>query len=239
MKCFILFISFVIFPSLLFAESKNFNGSLSLHASQRFFDDDRLGHVNGFSEWGAIQFGIDLGLHEFILNWGKISSTLEPVIGFEFIRNSTTLYALDANGDYVLDANGDRMVSQDRLQYQFYTFSTGFRYKAWAPDFFWAIPYAEAYATARLGRVRKKTLAIDQQKMNTGVDFGGHFGGGAIFSFMFDRARKQEMSDNWELKDYGLMTFVHFLPAGLFKQGLGLVDNTGGWDLGLGLFVDW
>ncbi|MDB5038330.1 MAG: tRNA pseudouridine synthase [Bacteriovoracaceae bacterium] len=46
-------------------EAKDFTGSAAFSVSQRFFDDERLGHVNGFSPWGALQLDVSFGLYEF------------------------------------------------------------------------------------------------------------------------------------------------------------------------------
>ncbi len=221
------------FQSSTLQELYAFDGSASFVMSQRFFEDDRLAHVNGFSEWGAFQFDFTFGVYEFDIG-------LEPIIGLSYIQNSASLYALDDNGDYILDDKGERIESSvDNLSYEFYTASLGLRYKPWSPDFFIFIPYAEVQQTFRYGRVKKVTYALDQQKLNTGVDWGVELGGGIIISFMYDDRLRSNLKSEWDLKDFGLITSTRYLSSGYFRQGLGLIDSTGGWDFGLGLFLDW
>jgi tRNA pseudouridine38-40 synthase len=210
-----------------------FNGSASFTVNQRFFDDERLGEVNEFSQWGAIEFKAKFGLVELPFH-------LEPIIGFSFIKNSAPLYKLDDNGNYILDSDGRKIKSPlESLEYQFYTVVAGIRWKAWDPDFFWLIPYAEVGHDFRYGRVRKHTYAVDQQKLNTGFDLGLEFGGGLLISFFLDKKTQQAIEWDWRAKDYALMTSIHYSPDGYYRNGLGRVDSTGGWDFGAGLFLDW
>jgi hypothetical protein len=47
------------------------------------------------------------------------------------------------------------------------------------------------------------------------------------------------MNATWGLKDFGLITSARYLPSGWFRHGLGLIKNSGGWDFGLGLHLNW
>lgn len=207
-------------------------GSVSVIVSQRFFDDSKLGKVNGFGEWGAIEINGNVGLYEFPYH-------IEPYLGVGFIADTAQLYALNDDGSYALDSNGQPQRSEDRLRYQLFNFSLGLRQKFWSPDFFILIPYVQAGGIYRFGRLRKLTAAVDQQKLNLGGDFGAEIGGGFLLSFFYDQETRNDMETTWGLKDFALMTSVRWLPGGWWRHGLGLLDNTGGWDFGLGLFLDW
>ncbi|MDB5038328.1 MAG: hypothetical protein JWQ35_1856 [Bacteriovoracaceae bacterium] len=56
---------------------------------------------------------------------------------------------------------------------------------------------------------------------------------------MVDARTRADLKSEMGLKDFCLMSTVRYLPSGFFRKGLGLVDSTGGWDFGLGLFLDW
>lgn len=207
-------------------------GSVSIVVSQRFYDDQKLGNVNGFSNWGALSFDATFGLYEFPYR-------IEPFLGVGYIQNTAVLCSQEADGSCHRDANGDIEDSLDRLKYQLISFELGVRHRAWDPSFFLVVPYVQGGITYRFGRVRKVTKAEGQQKLNLGGDFGAEVGGGLLVSFFYDDAKKSDMNATWGLKDFALMTSIRYLPAGWFRHGLGLLDNTGGWDFGMGLSLDW
>lgn len=212
-----------------FAESP-FSGSVSFSLNQRFYDDQRLSHINGFSEWINWQFDLRFGVYEF--KWG-----LEPVVGFSYNKNSATLYALDDQGNYIRDEQGNRIASSvDSLSYEFYTCLLGLR---WQPFSFLLSPYVELDQALRFGRVHKKTYATDQQKVSNGFEWGLAIGGGLVVSFFWDEGLKQEMKGLWELKNFGLLLSSHYFPSSFYREGLGLVESTQGFDAGVGLFLDW
>ncbi|MBN8555778.1 MAG: hypothetical protein J0L93_10065 [Deltaproteobacteria bacterium] len=199
-----------------------FKGSLALTFSQRFFDDERLSYVNGFSKWGNFSFDAIFGLYEF--DFG-----LEPLLGFGFIKNTAYLYALD---------NGVMTQSEDKFSYNIYTTSLGARYKPWGPEKFFLMPYVQSLFDYRFVNVRKYTYNATQQKTNNGGDLGFQFGGGLICSFMYGD-RRHDLNSTWDLKDFGLITSTRYFLSGLARHGLGEIKDTGGWDFGLGLFLDW
>jgi len=207
-------------------------GSTSVTVNQRFFSDRKLGNVNGFSSWGALSFDAQFGLYEFPFR-------VEPYVGVGYMQNSSILCGLDATDACARTASGEIEASEDHLKYKLFTLSLGVRQRAWDPSFFVVVPYAQVGLTYRYGRVTKITQAEGQQKVNLGGDLGGEFGGGLIFSFFYDREIRAEMETNWGLRDFALMTSVRYLPAGWFRHGLGLLKNTGGWDFGMGLILDW
>lgn len=211
-----------------------FNGSALVSVDQRFFKDHRFGNVNGFSEWGAIHFDVSIGVYEFPFR-------IEPVVGLGFIKNESSLYALAVDGSIARDGNGDKIKSEDSLEYLLFTPSMGLRWKAWEPDTFVLSPFVQALATFRFGRVKKNEAIPDPsvQRISWGGDFGADLLGGLLISFFYDRDRESEMSELWGMKDFGMTIHGRYLPAGLMKQGFGLVDNTGGYSFGLGLFMDW
>lgn len=213
--------------------ASGFEGSLGLSVSQRFFSDEKLANVNGFSNWGALEFDLTVGVYEF-------SFGLEPLLGFGFIMNSASLYALDDNGEYILDDEGRRIESSvDSLEYQLYTLSVGARYKPWTSRFFLLIPYGEFLANVRFGSVEKKTYAVGQQKISRGADLGLTLGGGLLISLFYDQERRGDMEMLWNLKDFFLVASARYLPSGFGKQGLGVISDTGGWSFGAGLLLDW
>ncbi len=205
-------------------------GSFSFVVSQRFFDDEKLSRVNGFSHWGAIQFDATVGLYEFPYR-------LEPYLGVSYIRNSSILCGLDDNNDCVYE-NGRLAASQDRLNYSIYGGHFGLRHKFWNRDFSIFIPWMQVGGVYRYARVRKLTLN-QEQKLNTGGDFGAEVAGGFLVSFFYDEAIASDMDSTWDMQDFALMTHFRYSPAGWGRHGLGLLESTGGWDLGLGLFMDW
>lgn len=215
-------------------QAEGFTGSFQFSAQQRFFDDARLGHVNGFSEWGAIEFRLMFGLVDLPFH-------LEPIVGVSMIKNSAPLYKIDDSGSYILDANGNPIKSEiDQLQYQLYSGLAGLRWKGWDPSLFFLIPYAEVLHEFRYGRVRKQTYAVDQQNLNTGFDLGFQLGGGVLFSFLFDDRIRSDIETEWlGARDFALISSIHWLPPAYYRNGLGLVDSLGGWDFGLGIFMDW
>lgn len=237
-RFFVKIVGFAFFMMMCLADqavlaASDFSGSASFAVHQRFFDDARLANVNGFSNWGALEIRAVFGIYEF-------SYGFEPVIGFGFMKNSASLYKLDDAGNYILDSNGNKIKSElDSLEYQIYTLSYGVRWKAWSPNFFFIIPYGEALQDFRYGRVQKITQAVNQQKVNTGFDLGLELAGGLLVSFMYDQARQNDLRSQWDLKDFALLTSIQYLPGGFFRQGLGLIDTTGGWSFGAGLFMDW
>lgn len=220
-------VSFI--PTIVLA---NFNGSVSVTTHQRFFDDAKLGNVNHFSEWGAIGFDVNVGLLE-------LPYRLEPILGLGFIKNSAALFNLNDDGSFALDDKGHKVESRDKIEYQFFTASVGLREKFWDPKFFFMIPYVQSAMTYRYGRVRKRSFAEGQQKLNVGGDFGAEIGGGLLISFFYDSATRIEMGGTWDMKDFCLQAQVRYLPAGFGSHGLGLLSSTGGWDFGAGLFMDW
>lgn len=230
-QIFLLWAGLVLLGSSAWA-AESTKGSVNILVSQRFFDDDKLGNVNGFSNWGALNFDATFGLYEFPYR-------IEPYLGVGFIQDTSVLCSQNVDGTCVRDSNGNIERSEDRLKYQLFTFSAGVRHRAWDPSFFLVIPYVQAGMTYRYGRVRKETLGVGQQKLNLGGDFGAEIGGGLIFSFFYDRSIENEMEATWDLRDFGLITSVRYLPAGWWKHGLGLLSSTGGWDFGLGLAFDW
>ncbi len=208
-----------------------FSGSASLKVGQRFFDDQKLSHVNGFSEWGAFELNLLLGLHEFPYR-------IEPLLGFSFIKNSSSLYGLNSSGGLAME-NGSPVLSQDRLEYQFYTLSSGARIKAWDSHTFLLIPYSDILGTYRYGRIRKKTYAIGQQKLNVGGDFGAEVTAGVMLSFLTTQKKRYEMESELEMDDFGMSLSASYQPAGWFRHGLGLIDTTGGWSFAGGLYGEW
>jgi hypothetical protein len=210
----------------------SFSGSLEVGINQRFFDDDRFGNVNGFSEWWAPHLDLSIGVVE--LGWG-----LEPIIGFGYIKNESTACAVDTDGFTCLTGPGGNIASEDRFRYQIYSFSGGLQWKAWEPDYFVVVPLTKVLINSRYSRIRKQTSNISERKLVTGVDWGAELYFGALFSFFYDKAKRRDLTDEWDVKDTGLTAQVRYLPAGWFKQGLGTLTGTGGWSFGVGLFVDW
>jgi len=221
----ILFIFLVALSSFpLHVDAFQWNGSFLLSVRQRYFEDSKFGKQNRIEELGTLDIGISGGLFEILPG-------LEPIFGVSYLwRNGKSLPA-------VTDVNG--ALSQDKFYFQFVTSSLGLRYKFWSPNLFFIIPFAEAEATYRFGRFKKRTAAVGQKRSVTGGDFGGSLGGGLIFSFMVDAETRVNMHEQWDLKDFGILVGIRYLPAGIVKHGLAGIKTTGGWDFGGGLYTDW
>ena len=223
-------ILFSVFLSSDMTSAKDFSGSVDVSIRQRFFEEGRLGRVNGFSEWGALEFGVNFGVYEFDMG-------LEPFVGFSFIQNSAVLYAEDASGNLILQ-DGDPVPTNDRLKYQVYTSRMGTRYKPWKFDFFPVIPFGEAALAYRFCRVNKATFAVGQKKSSNGGDLGFDIGGGVLFSFFTNKVRRAEMYAEWGLSDFGLLISSRYMFSG-YTHGLGSLKGLGGYDFGGSIFIDW
>jgi len=205
-------------------------GFVDVAVNQRFWNDERLSRVNGFSEWGAL--GVDAAVGFAELPW-----QIKPYASFGFIRDTANLPLLNPDGSNVVDENGN--TSTDRLQYTFLSAGLGFKQRFWRPEFFWLIPFYRVGAIYRFGWVKKLTEAVDQQTKSSGGDLGLELGGGFILSFFYDRAIKSDMTTTWNLTDFGLIFQARYLPGDWFRHGLGEIAGTSGWDFGLGLALDW
>ncbi len=197
-----------------------FSGSAHFYAAPRFFNDSVLGSANGFDTWGWPEFGASFGVYE-------LPFRIEPVIGFSYVFKT---------GNEISTAAG---TSIDKFFYQFFTTEIGARWTAWEQSFFPVIPFVQAGMTYRFGRFKKRTSAVGVRTSVVGGDFGGNLTGGAIISFFYDQKRRDDMSSEWELKDFGATLFGSYQPSGLFRHGLGGVNETGGTSFGGGLYFDW
>lgn len=211
---------------------KAFDGSLAVSVDQRFFDDERFGNVNGFSQWWAPHFEVQFGVVE-------LPYRIEPILSFGYIQNTATACAVASDGETCLSSPGGVVTSEDRFKYQIFSFGGGLRWKAWERDFFWASPFIHAGLVMRYARVRKKTANVDERKLVTGADLGANFTAGVLISFLTDQKKKNQLDSEWNIKDFGLSLHGRYLPAGWWKKGLGTVDNTGGASFGVGLVIDW
>lgn len=207
-----------------------FSGSVQLSVDHRFFNDDRFGNQNDFSEGFIPELQLLFGVYE----WESLH--LELMLGVGYLQNSASTCAVLNDGTTCID---DTNFSEDRLKYRIFTILLGPQWRAWKPEFFRAIPYIQPLLTYRYGRISRQTLAVDAQRLNKGGDFGAQIEVGGYYSFFGDARRKNEMSSEWGMKDFGMNLHVRYLPAGLFKHGLGLVSNTGGWSFGSSLALDW
>lgn len=211
------------------AYADEFSGSFSISVDQRMFNDSRFGDKNGFSEGFIPSIEAVAGFYEFPYQ-------IEPVMSFGFIKNSARACAVLADG---VTCDPDAPPSEDKFHYQIYTVGSGVRWKAWTPDLFMIIPYAQAQMTYRYARIRKKSSNGDELDKISGGDFGADLLGGIQVSFMYDRARRKEMQREWGVQDFGLSLHARYLPSGWLKHGLGAVSDTGGWSFGAGLVIDW
>lgn len=210
--------------------AENFSGSVSVSVDQRFFNDERFGNKNGFSEGFIPSLDLTIGFYEFPFR-------IEPVASFGFIKNSARACAVLEDGE-TCDPKVEEP-SEDRFHYQLYTAGLGVRWKTWSPDFFIIIPYFQAQGTFRYVRMTKKTSNGDQVNRISGSDFGADLLAGLEISFMYDQTRETEMNLEWGIRDFGLSLHGRYLPAGVFKRGMGEVSDSGGWSFGAGLIVDW
>ncbi len=221
-------IGFLFSPKFIHAYS--FNGSFAVLVNQKFMDDQNLAYTNGTSKWGNLNVEGIAGLHEF-------SFGLEPLIGFGLSKNSASVFSRDTNGQYVLKADGMR--EEAFFDYQIYSTMLGFRYAPWKKDFFMVIPYVQIMGVLNYVRYRVTDAAGEIHKLQQGSEFGFHYGAGLLFSFFYDAERQANMSAEWDLTDFDLMTSIRYTPSGYGKYGLPDLKNTGGWDFGLGLLLDW
>jgi hypothetical protein len=207
-------------------------GSLEVTVSQRFWSDQRLSRVNGFSQWGALSFDAAAGLGEFAYR-------IEPYVSFGFIRDTANLPLLNSDGSYLLDSNGNLQDSADDLRYTFFAAGFGVKQRMWSPTFFRVVPFYKIGMIYRYGSVKKLTEAVDEQLKSSGGDLGLEIGGGVVFSFFDDDSLRSDMGQTWDLQDFGMLLQIRYLPGDWFRHGLGLVAGTSGWDFGLGLALDW
>lgn len=210
----------------------SFSGSASFRVDQRFFNDDRLGNVNGFSEWWAPEWSASFGLVEII-------DRLEWVAGFSFIGNTATACVTDSSGESCVIENGQQVASEDRFKYKIFSFSTGLQWRAWAQEFFFVSPYTQVLAVTRYANVKKKTFALNETTSVDGVEVAPEVLGGLWVSFFGNAERRASMKDQWNLKDFGMSLHFRYSPALGYRSGLGSIKNTGGWSFGSGLVVDW
>lgn len=206
------------------------DGSATFRVNQRFFKDDRFvsgtGSTYQFNTWPTLDLEFVGGITEPIRG-------LEPIFGVSYVqKRSRGLPGIP-------DVNGQ--VSSDKFRYEFLTLSLGLRYKLWEPHQFILIPVVEALMSYRFGRFKKfpPSTTAGEKNSITGYDFGAILGGGLLLSFLWDQERKSDLSMNWGVKDFGLLTTLRYLPAGWGKSGLGSFRSSGGWDFGAGLLVDW
>jgi hypothetical protein len=200
--------------------------------NQRFWNDQRLSRVNGFSKWGALSFDAAAGVTE-------LSYRIEPYVSVGVIRDTANLPLLNSDGSYLLDTNGDLQSSADSLHYTLLSAGVGIKQRMWSPTFFRVVPFYKVGVIYRYGLVKKLTEAVGQQTQSSGGDLGLELGGGVVFSFFYDKALRSDMTQTWNLQDFGLLLQVRYLPGDWFRHGLGLISGTGGWDFGLGLALDW
>lgn len=194
---------------------------------QRFFSDERLGNKNDFREGFIPEFAIDFGVYEFPFG-------LEPTVGISYIRNSSPDCAVDSGGSCIGGVS-----TTDKLEYHLLGTSVGVRWRAWDPEFFLVTPFVHAAMTYRFARIVRKTASITTNRKNNGGDFGGDLQAGLLASFMWDAQRRNEMMQEWGVKDFGLNVHFRYLPAGLLKHGMGGILETGGWGMAAGLYIDW
>lgn len=227
-------LSFLILFSVFFSfgAAFAFSGSASFRVDQRFFNDDRLGNVNGFSEWWAPEWSASFGLVE-------LYERLEWVAGFSFISNTATACVTDSSGEICVLQNGQPLASEDRFKYKIFSFSTGLQYRAWSQDFFFVSPYTQVLAVSRYANIKKKTFALNETTSVDGIEIAPEFLGGLWISFFGDPERRETMKDQWGLKDFGMTLHLRYSPALGYRSGLGSIKNTGGWSFGTGLVVDW
>lgn len=227
----LMLVSFAVQTSGVDASSAH-AGSVEVTVSQRFWSDQRLSRVNGFSEWGALSFDATAGLAE-------LPYRIEPYVSFGFIRDTANLPLLNSDGSYLLDSNGNLQDSADDLRYTFFAAGFGVKQRMWSPTFFRIVPFYKVGMVYRYGWVKKLTEAVDEQLKSSGGDVGLEVGGGLIFSFFYDASLRSDMAQAWNLQDFGMILQVRYLPGDWFRHGLGLVAGTSGWDFGLGLALDW
>lgn len=207
-----------------------FDGSVQISLDQRFFDDPRFGSENDFSGGFVPEIQILFGLKE----WSP--ARLEAILGFSYLQNTSPSCAVLSDGRTCIP---NTTGSEDRIEARLFTILSGLKWMAYSPDRFPLVPYIQALATYRYGRLNRQTLAVDAQKKNSGGDFGAQLESGLYLSFFFDPERRSEMQSQWALKDFGMNLHGRYLPAGWSKHGLGLVSGTGGWSFGTSLILDW
>jgi len=216
------------FSSETFAAYK-YSGSVSFSVNQRFFTDENFKSGSDassresfkFNKFVTPQFELTFGLHEF-------SFGLEPIVGVSFVTKTS---------NRLIAENG--LVSEDRVKYWLITGSAGARYKPYRRNFFWLIPYVETQLTYRYGSFEKVAAVPGDPNKISGGDFGAIFGAGLFFSFMGRPATENELRETFGAKDFGAITSVRYMLAGIASQGLGETSTTGGWDAGMGLQIEW
>lgn len=223
------FCFFFLFAGKVYA---NFSGSTSFEIRQRFFNDDRFGNVNGFSEWIALEYALNVGIYE-------IYPGLEPILSLSYTQNRSTACVLEADAESCQLQNGAPVESEDYFRYFIIGGGIGFQYKLRSVDFYGLKPFVRSQILFRYAHVRKKTYDISESTKVEGYDLGLEVAGGLDWSIYRREHTDNELAQSFELNDFSLYSLGSYLPSGFFKSGLGSIKSTGGWALGVGIAADW